>query len=230
MRTTILANAVLLLGAGAAAGQGYNLYQHNADGFQIAVPGTPIRTATTFMSEKGYRLPAHVHTVERGGERYSITVVDYRPIEEMGKQRVQNCVVKTELACEGNANTGPGFWRHDVRGALIYASYMFMKRNATLTDFVWANHDRIEGHELQLTNPDGSRIYVYITMHEMKLYIAEATIPKGAAPATQFQTSMQLVDKDGELIRYENYYNNTYHAMGLHPRPKRATGAPVEPQ
>jgi hypothetical protein len=230
MRTIILVIAVFLLGAGAAVGQGYEVYQHNADGFKIAVPGAPIMTTTTFMSEKGYRLPAHVHTVERGGEHYSITVVDYRPVEEMGKHRAQNCVHKTELACEGNPNTGPGFWRHDVRGALVYASHMFMKRNATLTDFVWANHDRIEGHELQLTNPDGSRTYVYITMHEMRLYITEATIPKGAAPATQFQTSMQLVDKDGEVIRYENYYNNTYHGMGLHPRPKRVTGAPVEPQ
>ena len=35
-------------------------------------------------------------------------------------------------------------------------------------------------------------------MHEMKLYIAEETVPKGYPPATPFQTSMSWVDKDGK--------------------------------
>ena len=228
MRVTLLV-AVLVSAAGPAAAQGYQAYedyQNNAEGFRIEIPGKPVMTTTTFMSEHGYALPARVYTVDRGPERYSITIVDYRPIEAMGKQRANDCVEKTQI-CQGNPNTGPGFWLHDVRGALVYASHMFMKRNAKLTDYVWAQHDRVEGHELQLTNPDESRTYAYVVMHDMKLYISEATVPKGAPPATRFQTSMSFVDQDGNPIRYDGYYSNTYHGLGVYPPPRRVTAAPA---
>lgn len=227
MRTTTFVLAVMLLVAGAAAGQGYEEYQNNADGFKVDIPGTPVITKTTFRSEHGYALPANVYTSTRGRAQYTITVVDFRPIEALGKQRANECVEKTQI-CQGNTNTGPGFWLHDVRGALVYASHMFMKRNAKLTDYVWAQHDRIEGHELQLTNPDESRTYAYIAMHEMKLYITEATVPKGEAPATRFQTSMSFVDKDGKPVRYDGYYSNTYHGLGVYPPPRRVTPAPAQ--
>jgi hypothetical protein len=221
MRTTTLVLAVILSVSGAAAAQEFEEYQNNADGFKITIPGKPVMTTTTFMSEHGYSLPTHVYTLNRGREHYSITVVDYRPIEEMGKQRARDCKERTQI-CMGNANTGPGFWLHDVRGMLVYGSHMFMKREgAKLTDYVWAQHDRIEGHELQLTNTDGSRTYAYIAGHDMRLYITEATVPKGSPPATIFQTSMTFVDKDGNPLRYGGYYSNTYHGLGVYPPPPR---------
>ncbi|PYR81646.1 MAG: hypothetical protein DMF87_04590 [Acidobacteria bacterium] len=94
-----------------------------------------------------------------------------------------------------------------------------------LTDLTWSQHDMVEGNEIQLTNTvDGSRTYAYVAMHEMKLYIAEATVPKNAAPATLFQTSFSWVDKDGKGIRYTTMYNNEFHGMRLYPVPPHTTG------
>ena len=83
----------------------------------------------------------------------------------------------------------------------------------------------VEGDELQLTNTvDGSRTYAYVAMHEMKLYIAEATVPKGYPPATLFQRSMSWVDKDGKGIRYETMYNHEFHGLRQYPVPGHTAG------
>ena len=82
--------------------------------------------------------------------------------------------------CKGTALSGPGLWKHDVREAQEYATFKLIQRdNVKVSDLTWSQHDMVEGDELQLTNTvDGSRTYAYVAMHEMKLYIAEATVPK----------------------------------------------------
>ena len=69
----------------------------------------------------------------------------------------------------------------DYAGALIYATWHYMQRDATVTEFIWNNIDLVEGYLLHLTNTDKSRTYVSIFMHADRLYIAEATVPAGAA-------------------------------------------------
>ena len=88
-------------------------------------------------------------------------------------------------------------WTHDVREAVLFASLRLLQRdNMKVSDLTWSQHDLVEGHELQLTNTvTGARTYAYIALHEMKLFIVEATVPKGAPPATLFQTSMGWVTK-----------------------------------
>jgi hypothetical protein len=113
-----------------------------------------------------------------------------------------------------------------VREATEYATKLLIQReNVKLTDLTWSQHDMVEGNEVQLTNTvDGSRTYAYVGMHEMKLYIAEATVPKNAAPATLFQTSFSWVDKDGKGIRYTTMYNNEFHGMRMYPVPPHTQG------
>ena len=61
-------------------------------------------------------------------------------------------------------------------------------------------------------------------MHEMKLYIAEATVPKGYPPATLL-TSMSSVDKDGKGIRDEDdVENNEFHGLRQYPVPGHTAG------
>jgi hypothetical protein len=101
----------------------------------------------------------------------------------------------------------------------------FIQRDAKVTDLTWSQHDLVEGNELQLlNNADQSRTYAYVAMHEMKLYIVEATVPKGYPPATLFQTSMGWVDKDGNGIRYQTIYDNEFHGMREYPVPQHAGG------
>jgi hypothetical protein len=47
-------------------------------------------------------------------------------------------------------------------------------------------------------------------MHENRLYIMEGTVPDGDPEPGLFQQSLGFVDKDGNGIRYRDYYDNDY--------------------
>ena len=225
MRTTTFVLAVILSASGLATAQETDEYVNTKDGFKIYFPVQPAVKDVTWISQQDFKLPGRVYSVDKGKEHYSVTVVDYSGIEQMGIERVKTCPAGAPL-CKGTALSGPGLWKHDVREAPEFATFKLIQRdNVKVSDLTWSQHDMVEGNELQLTNTvDGSRTYAYVAMHEMKLYIAEATVPKGNPPATLFQTSMSWVDKDGKGIRYETMYNNEFHGLRQYPVPGHTTG------
>jgi len=86
-----------------------------------------------------------------------------------------------------------------------------MQRDARVTHYMWNFIDLVEGHQLQLTNnANKSRTFVAIYMHENRLYILEGTVPEGDPEPGLFQQSLGFVDKDGNGIRYRDYYDNDY--------------------
>ena len=100
---------------------------------------------------------------------------------------------------------GPGYWKHDERGAIVYATFKLLQRDAKVTSLAWEWQDMVEGHLIQLTNnADQSRTFAYVAMHEHKLYILEGTVPKGYPEPGLFQQSLGWVDKDGNGIRYQS--------------------------
>ena len=232
MRTTTFVFALILSVSGLSSGQELDAYQNIRDGFRVFFPGEPTVKDTTWTTQYDYKLPAHVYAVDRGRERYSVTVVDYGGIEKLAQERVKTCPPGAPL-CKGTDLGGFGLWKHDVRGAAEWAMLQILKRDTKLTDMTWSQHDLIMGTELQLVNPDQSRTYAYIAMHEMKLYVLEATMPRTSPPATLFQTSMEFVDKDGNAIRYASMYINSLHGMRVYPVPPLAgagRGAAPAPQ
>ena len=224
MRTTTFVFAFVLSVSGLAAAQELTEYQSTRDGFKITFPGPPTVADITWTSQQGYKLPGRVYSLDQGRAHYSVTVADYSGIEQMAIERVKTCPAGAPV-CNGNALTGIGYWKHDVRGAEFFATLKFLQHDAKVTDLTWSQHDLVEGNELQLLNADQSRTYAYVAMHEMKLYIVEATVPKGYPPATLFQTSMGWVDKDGNGIRYQTMYNNEFHGMRQYPVPPHAGAA-----
>jgi hypothetical protein len=108
------------------------------------------------------------------------------------------------------AAQGVGAWKYDVQGAMDFASQAFLKRDAKVTYFAWATIDRIVGKEIQLTNPDGSRTYVQMHMLRNRLYIFEATVPKGSPEPGLFQQSPRLLDEQNTPVRFQDNYLNMY--------------------
>ena len=215
MRLMSVAPAVLiLLSVTPANAQEWSEFVSREDGFKLNVPAAPKMTETTYTSEYGAALPARVYAVARGEERYSMTVVDYRPIEKLLTEKAKQCPPFADERCTGlggGAVVGAGYWRTDVRGALVWASWQFMQRNAVVTHYMWNFVDLVEGHQLQLTNrTDRSRTFVAIYMHANRLYIMEGTVPDGDPEPGLFQQSLGFVDKDGNGIRYRDYYDNDY--------------------
>ena len=85
------------------------------------------------------------------------------------------------------------------------------------------NSDRVEGHEIHLTNPDGSRTFGAVHMHEDRLYILEATVPKGAPAPGLFQISMRFLDSNLRPVRYE-WVGTQLYSNGYPPPPRTGGG------
>jgi hypothetical protein len=220
MRMTALVFALGLFVSGPAAAQEWEEYVNTEDGFKVLFPGQPKVAQTTWMSQLGYTLPGRVYTAEKGQERYSVTVIDYSSLEQQGIERSKTCPPgNANCRATAGAALGPGYWRHDERGAIVYATFKLLQRGGTLTDLKWEWQDMVEGHIIQLTNADQSRTFAWIAMHERKLYIMEGTVPKGYPEPGLFQQSVGWVDKDGNGLRYQIIYSNSYHGMGVYPKP-----------
>jgi hypothetical protein len=225
MRTTPLIPAaiVLILVAPAAAQDDWDEFASREDGFSVNFPGQPKVEHTTWTTQYRYTAPARIYRANHGQERYSVTVADYRTLEQQGLARANACPPGAE-PCRGGqgGSLGAGYWRMDVRGAMTYAALTFIQRDAKVTDLNWQIQELVEGLHIQLTNADQSRTFGYITMHDNRLYIFEGTVPKGLPEPALFQGSVGFVDKDGNRIRYQRIYSNAWHGLGEYPVPPLA--------
>ena len=235
MRATAFVFALLLSIPAAAAAQEWEEYTSLQDGFTLNFPGRPQVTETKWTSQLNYVLPARVYLAEKGKERYSLTVVDYSGIEQQGIERGKTCP-PGNANCRANAPEalGAGYARHDERGAIVYATFKLLQRDVKLNYLAYDWQDLVEGHIVQLTNnADQSRTFAWIGMHQQKLYILEGTVPASYPEPGLFQQSMRWVDKNGNGIRYQSIYSNSFHGMGVYPAPPLAgrggAAAPASP-
>ena len=171
-------------------------------------PIQPKVTETTWVSEYGAILPARVYSATQGQSRYSLTVVDYNPVERLQVEKAKACPAGTET-CQGIADWGLGYWKNDVRGAIVYATSKFLQRDGKMTRLMWNSAALVQGQELQLiNNADQSRTLASVYMHENRLVILEATVPRGYPPPTLFTQSLSWLDENGRGIRYATIYVN----------------------
>ena len=205
----IIVAALILFTAGPALAQDWIDFVSKEDRFTANFPGQPAVTSTTYKSQFGADLPAREYTASLGPSRFKLTVVDYRPIEQILAARVKDCPQGFEVCRGGFGSTGPGYSWADRAGALIYATWNFMKRDGVkVTEFSWNNINQVVGQYLHLTNPDKSRTFVGIFMHDDFLYISEGTVPAGYPEPGLFQQGLAFLDSNGNSIRYDSHYVN----------------------
>jgi hypothetical protein len=206
MRLLALIPAALLLMLPApATAQEWVEYNSRQDFFSVNFTGQPTIRETKYQSEYELTLPGRVYSVEDATGKYSVTAVDYSQAEKMHLERQAKCKA---AGGDGDQCNNPG--RADVRGAIIYASWSFVKRGSEVTHFALYNADLVEGIRLQLLNKDGSRTFAVIHMHDYRLYLVEGTVPKGLPPPALFQQSFGFLDKEGRRIRYATTYSHGY--------------------
>ena len=178
------------------------------DRFTCVFPTQPKITETTYMSQHEALLPARVYSASQGQSRYSVTVVDYNPIERLLVEKSWSCPAGTET-CQGIGDWGLGYWKNDVRGAIVYATSKFLEKDVKVTHLMWNSQQMVQGQELQLiNNADQSRTLASIYMHENRLIILDATVPRGYPPPTLFTQSLSWLDENGKGIRYATIYIN----------------------
>ena len=199
----LIAAALSLFISTPAFAQGWIEYNNQEDFFSIAFPGQPTVRNATYTTESSINLPARVHSHQNGPSRYSVTVVDYTVAEKLHAEAVKKC-----KSAGGEGDLCNDRTAGDLRGAIMYATANLIKKSAKVTHLGLSNADRVEGHEVYLTNTDGSRTIAGIYMHENRLYILEGTVPESAPPPALFYQSIGFLDKDGKRIRYHSIYTN----------------------
>ena len=162
------------------------------DRFRMFGPGQPEVEEISYPSEYGVEYPARVYIYEDDPNRYSLTVVDYSDAQRIHSERTN----KT------SADDGSIYWSVDVLGSIAYAAWNIRRRGGEVTYDAFHYIQRVDGHQLQITNADQSRTYVGIYLHDLRLYIVEATSPAGRPPPTIFQQSLELLNEDGEIFNY----------------------------
>lgn len=218
MGRTIASAAVLILSmSGSSLAQEWIQFASKTDFFGVNFPGEPKVQDIKYSTEYGISLPGRVYSVETGASRYSVTVVDLADAEKIHTERAAEC---KKRGGEGDTCNNP--WRGDVQGAIVHASWKLLQRNAKLTDYGWYVSDQIEGHRLQLLNADGSRTFAAINRHGTRLYILEATVPKGAPAPGLFQQSVLFLDEELKPVRYRTYYTTGYSEDWKFPAPPPA--------
>ena len=172
MRLLALVPLALVLSTPAAA-QGWFEYENRVELFSVNFPAQPTETEIRYAAKSGAMMPARLFSALEGAKRYSVIVVNYT-----------------------------GAAASDVEAAIAHAAESIRRRNGTVTYDADAGFDGIDGHMLQLTNPDGSRSFFSIGQHWDRLYILEGVVPAGAPPPGQFQQSLGVLDQMGRRVRY----------------------------
>ncbi len=212
MRSILLASVTLILAIAAPSfAQEWREYTNRADFFGINFPSEPKVKDITYQTQYGLSLPGHVYTAEDGASKFTVTVVNFTGYKEKHADLVKSC----------KANGGDGDQCNersaiDMRGAMLYATWNLIEKAAKVTHLVYAQADLVEGHEVHLLNPDGTRTYASLFMHEDRLYILEGTVPGDYPPPLLFQQALRFLDSEGKSIRYASTYTNGF------PAPRRA--------
>ena len=208
IRLIFLVSGLILCGSVLAFAQEWIEFANREERLTCLFPAQPKITETAWTSEFGAILPARIYSATQGSSRYSLTVVDYNPIEQLMVEKSKSCPPGTET-CQGVADWGLGYWKNDMRGAIVYAISKFLERDVKVTHLMWNSQQVVQGQELQFTNnADQSRTFASVYMHENRLVVLEATVPKNYPPPNLFTQSLSWLDENGKGIRYSTIYIN----------------------
>ncbi len=216
----LVPTVVILLISGPAFAQDWIEYVSKDDFFSISFPGGQAKVQEiTYSTEYRITLPGRLYLNEGPRGRYSVTVVNYRDAVALHVERNKKC-----QAAGGDGDQCQDDGPEEMRGALVFASWNFMNRpGVKTTHYGHYNSDRVEGHEIHLTNADGSRTFGAVHMHEDRLYILEATVPKGAPAPGLFQISVRFLDSNLRPVRYE-WVGTQLYSNGYPPPPRTGGG------
>ena len=203
---------LILFFSGFCFAQNWVQYTSTIDHFRILAPGEFTVDDFDYASEYGAVFPARFYGYEDGASHYSVTVVDYTDAQRIRLERTNST----------DADSGSRYWEIEVRASVAYAAWNLRQRGGEITFDAYHYINLIEGHQLQMTNSDQSRTFAAIYLHDSRLYIVEATVPTGSIPPGLFQQSLEILDEDGNRIRYRNLVD----AIKVRNAPGRANPEP----
>ena len=156
---------------GAAVGQdevqGPPFFTNCMYGFSIIFPAPPQQRDLVYAANNGKTQPAHQFYVERGPNRYAVTIVDFYDGPKADDQIVEHAAANLRL-----------------RGQLFHQDFATYDPG-------------MPGRQINVFVTKERQIRASVYMAEHRLYITEADAAFGDIPAVQFEQSITLVDDEG---------------------------------
>jgi len=143
------------------------IYANCQDGFVVLFPSEPMTRDIRYTPANGTSLPAREYSVQQGGNRYSVTVVDYSTGPRADRQIVDQTLA--ELSKRGDVRT-----RADVEIGIGKP-----------------------GGQLNIVQPNGRQLRASAYMAQHRLYITQADAAMGDSQALQFEQSIAMVNRAG---------------------------------
>lgn len=169
-----LAAALALAFTSSAKAQPWVSYHGKEDRFAAWFPSEPSVTATEWTDEAGKIRKARTFTAVRNGNIFKLIAVDYSDRPEIL-----------------------------LRPPIDHAAAQYRAKGMVTYDED-AQVDRVPGRQLQVTQADGRRTFFEVHYHDGRLYILDANMAPRAAPPGQFQQTLQILDRQGVRVRYDN--------------------------
>ena len=164
----------------AASAQSWVEFASLEDRFHAVFPVEPTVEEVEWISEDSSVVPGRRYSATQGDNHYSLTVFDYR---------------------DSNFS--------NMRGSMAHVATSFRQRGEVTLD-AYAQLDRIAGHQLQLTEPDGRELYVALHLHDWLLYLTESSVPFASPRGTMFQHSLSITNEEGVRVRYNQDGTRNY--------------------
>ena len=187
MRLALIASAALVFLVSnlvAAADDPWFTYVSREDRFALNLPAQPRIEAFTYVSEYGSPWQARRHTAEYQGFTHRMSIVD----------------MSTAILTGQSDSVSPGF---EKRGAMAFAAAHLRTTGEVILD----TYDQVQvipGLKLEIVLPDGRLNLVEIHIYDELLYIQESISPADAIPGYDVQSSMELLNADLIVPRYQN--------------------------
>jgi len=175
---SFILSAFIIFAPTQALAQDWINYFDLGERFSVNLPGEPVIEEASIVSQRGSTYPARIYRANDGDSSYMVTVINYT-----------------------------GSVISDVRGSMAWEAWKYRKAaiesGGEITFDGYAQVDRIEGHQLQITNADTTRTYVALNLLASRLYLLEAIVPADAPPPALFQVSLQMLDENGDRASFD---------------------------
>ena len=143
------------------------IYANCQAGFAVIFPGQPMARDVRYTMASGMSLPAHEYYVEKGGNKYSVTVVDLPNSPYSDVQTVKDAV--GELSKKGTVRTQ------------VFVELGLMR----------------PGGQVNILEPNGRQLRASAYMAQHRLTVTQAESAVGDSEALQFEQSIALVNAAG---------------------------------
>ena len=179
-KSSLIFGALVIAISTGTAAQSWVEYASIEDRFHAVFPAEPSVEEVEWITEDTSVVSGRRYSSVQGDNSYSLTVFDYR---------------------DSSFN--------NMRGSMAYIATSFRQRGGVTLD-AYAQLDRIPGHQLQLTEPNGRELYVAIHLHDWLLYVTESSVPFASPRGTMFQHSLSITDENGVRVRYNRDGTRNY--------------------